>query len=96
MQKNELHVMSKLGKACDLLKAVEALPETKKCAGAIQRARLSIEEAMVEMQKKKVVNWRKVSEILGVISKVFDLLKLLGLGEFINFCNLIRIGYAAA
>jgi hypothetical protein len=94
MQPKNLHVITKLVKACELLKAVEVRGETKKCAGTIRNARLEIENAVKEMQKKKAVNWRKVAEILGVITKVYALLKLLGLGEFLNFCKKFKVMYA--
>lgn len=82
MQTNNLRIMTKLDKACELLKNAEAMSEMQKCTGTIQRARLEIENALSVMKKKRAVNWKNVSEILGVISKAYALLKLLGLGEF--------------
>jgi hypothetical protein len=94
MQPKNLHVLTKLGRACELLKAAEVMPEMQKCTGTIRRARLEIEDVLSVMKTKRAVNWRNVSEILGVISKAYALLKLLGLGEIINFCNRRRIRYA--
>ncbi len=81
MQQKELRVITKLGKACALLKTAEAMPEMQKCTGTIRRARFEIEEAVSVLKKKKAVDLEKVSEILRVLTKAYTFLKLLGLGD---------------
>jgi len=81
------HVMTDLGRICNMLYVAESLPEYGKCTDILSDARKLLEQTMIELAKDKRsrVDWNSMSDVLLLLSRLWCLLKLMVLKDS-SFC----------
>lgn len=90
---NNKKIMAALDRVCGALETLESLPEYDGCATIIRRAKITLRNAICELQEKEnaFMNCDKVVSIIQLILRLFALIRLEHIKNYFNFCKFIYL-----
>lgn len=93
MNNSNKKIMAALGRVCGVIETIESLPEYNGCATIIRRAKITLRNAIAELQEKEkaFMNWGKVVSIIQLVLRLFALIRLEHIKNYFNFCKFIYL-----